>query len=198
MLMMLIITSLSVSISREGIWEEGKISILPRWCHGKESACQCRRCRRCAFPGSGRSLEEGIATPSSILAWRTPWTEEPVGLQSTGSQLVRPDRPIIKQEHKKVNIQSHDFPEDPKLLNGRAGRAWKKATQHQTQALSSFMSPFLKKLGRHFPVWAYERELLSWEFNSYTGVKATAFKDINYLWICTGRLCPLCGVGSLC
>ena len=31
-------------------------------------------------------LEEGIATHSSILAWRIPWTEEPGGLQSTGSQ----------------------------------------------------------------------------------------------------------------
>ena len=28
------------------------------------------------------SLEKGIATPSSILAWRIPWTEEPGGLQS--------------------------------------------------------------------------------------------------------------------
>ena len=32
------------------------------------------------------SLEEGVATHSSVLAWRTPWTEEPGGLQSMGSQ----------------------------------------------------------------------------------------------------------------
>ena len=31
-------------------------------------------------------LEEGMATQSSILAWRIPWTEEPGGLQSMGSQ----------------------------------------------------------------------------------------------------------------
>ena len=31
-------------------------------------------------------LEKGMATHSSILAWRTPWTEEPGELQSTGSQ----------------------------------------------------------------------------------------------------------------
>ena len=31
-------------------------------------------------------LEEGIITLYSILAWRTPWTEEPGGLQSMGSQ----------------------------------------------------------------------------------------------------------------
>ena len=31
-------------------------------------------------------LEEGMAIHSSILAWKTPWTEEPSGLQSMGSQ----------------------------------------------------------------------------------------------------------------
>ena len=31
-------------------------------------------------------LEKGMATHSSVLAWRIPWTEEPGGLQSTGSQ----------------------------------------------------------------------------------------------------------------
>ena len=36
-------------------------------------------------------LEEGMATHSSILAWRIPWTEEPGGLQSMGLQRVRHD-----------------------------------------------------------------------------------------------------------
>ena len=36
-------------------------------------------------------LQEGVATHSSILAWRTPWTEEPGGLQSRLSQSVRHD-----------------------------------------------------------------------------------------------------------
>ena len=36
-------------------------------------------------------LEKEMATHSSILAWRIPWTEEPGGLQSTGSQRVRCD-----------------------------------------------------------------------------------------------------------
>ena len=31
------------------------------------------------------TLEKGMATHSSILAWRIPWTEEPGGLQSTGA-----------------------------------------------------------------------------------------------------------------
>ena len=36
-------------------------------------------------------LEEGRTTHSSILAWKIPWTEEPGGLQSMGSQRVRQD-----------------------------------------------------------------------------------------------------------
>ena len=39
--------------------------------------------------GSGGSLEKEMATHSSILAWRIPWTEEPGGPQSMGSQRVR-------------------------------------------------------------------------------------------------------------
>ena len=35
------------------------------------------------------SLEKEMATHSSILAWRIPWTEEPGGLQSMGSQRVK-------------------------------------------------------------------------------------------------------------
>ena len=41
--------------------------------------------------GQEDPLEEGMATHSSTLAWRTPWTEEPRGPQSTGSQKVRHD-----------------------------------------------------------------------------------------------------------
>ena len=36
-------------------------------------------------------LEEEMATHSSILAWKTPWTEEPGGLQSMGSLRVGHD-----------------------------------------------------------------------------------------------------------
>ena len=36
-------------------------------------------------------LEKGMATHSSILAWRIPWTEEPCGLQSMGSHRVGHD-----------------------------------------------------------------------------------------------------------
>ena len=44
-----------------------------------------------SIPGLEDPLEEGMATHSSILAWRIPWTEEPGGLQSMGSKRVGQD-----------------------------------------------------------------------------------------------------------
>ena len=56
---------------------------------GKEPTCQCRRHTRHGFDHwVRRSPGGGMATHSSILALRIPWTEEPGGLQSMGSQRV--------------------------------------------------------------------------------------------------------------
>ena len=44
-----------------------------------------------SISGLRRSLEEGMATHSSILAWRMSWKEEPGGLWSIGLQKVRHD-----------------------------------------------------------------------------------------------------------
>ena len=56
---------------------------------GKESACNVGNLG--LILGSGRSPGGGNAIYSSILAWRIPWTEEPVRLQSLGSQRVGHD-----------------------------------------------------------------------------------------------------------
>ena len=67
--------------------------------NGREPACQWRR-----HEMSVRSLcwedhlEEAMATHSSILAWRIPWTEEPDGLESTGSQRVRLDLALTQMK----------------------------------------------------------------------------------------------------
>ena len=53
-----------------------KLKVIPGGSDSKESACSA------GDPGSRRSPGEGMATLSSILAWRIPWTEEPGGLQS--------------------------------------------------------------------------------------------------------------------
>ena len=61
---------------------------LPRWLRGKESAGQTGATG--SIPGL-ENLEVEMATRSSILAWKIPWTEEPGRLQSIGSQRVRHD-----------------------------------------------------------------------------------------------------------
>ena len=53
---------------------------------GKESACNAGDPVQSL--GQEDPLEKGMATLSSILAWRIPWTEEPGRLQSMGSQGV--------------------------------------------------------------------------------------------------------------
>ena len=63
------------------------------------------------------SLEEGIVTYSSILAWRIQWTEKLSRLQSTGSQRVRHDSSNLANTHMLLNryfTKTISF----KLLNG--------------------------------------------------------------------------------
>ena len=50
-------------------------------------------------------LEKGMATHSSILAWRIPWTEEPGGLQFMGLQKVGYERAIKHIGHEIYRIE---------------------------------------------------------------------------------------------
>ena len=55
-------------------------------------------------------MEEGMATHSSILAWRIPWTEEPDGLQSIGLQRVGHDRnDLAYNEYSKLSVLSQNL-----------------------------------------------------------------------------------------
>ena len=56
---------------------------FPGGSDGKESVYNVGDLR--SIPGSESSLEKEIATHSSTLAWKTPWTEEPGRLESMGS-----------------------------------------------------------------------------------------------------------------
>ena len=56
-----------------------------------------------------------MAAHSSILAWRIPWTEEPGGLQSRGSQKVRQDLATEQQQHRSGKILG------PRGSQGRCG-----------------------------------------------------------------------------
>ena len=65
---------------------------FPGGASGKEHTCNAGDIRDSSLtPGLGRSPGEGNVTHSSITAWRIPWTEEPGGLQSMGSQIVGQD-----------------------------------------------------------------------------------------------------------
>ena len=74
----------------EGIVQgEGPKQGFPHGSDDKESAFNARDPD--SIPGWGYSLEKGMATHSRILAWRSPWSEEPCGLQSMELQRVRHD-----------------------------------------------------------------------------------------------------------
>ena len=60
---------------------------FPGGSDGKESAFNAGD--RGSIPGMGRSLGKGNGYPHQYFAWKIPWTEEPGGLQSMGSQRVR-------------------------------------------------------------------------------------------------------------
>ena len=64
---------------------------FPGGSDGKESACNAGSDPWVRSLGQKDTLEKGMATHSSVLAWRTPWTEKPSRLQSIGSQRVRRD-----------------------------------------------------------------------------------------------------------
>ena len=66
---------------------------FPGGTSGEELAYQCMRHKRCGFdPWVGKiPLEESMATHSSVLAWRIPWTEEPGRLYSPWARRVEHD-----------------------------------------------------------------------------------------------------------
>ena len=55
------------------------------------------------------SLEEEMAIHSSVLTWEIPWTEEPGGLQSMGSQRVRHDLATTREQLKDQSILKERF-----------------------------------------------------------------------------------------
>ena len=73
---------------------------FPGGLNGKASSCNVGDPG--SIPGSGSPLEKGMATLSSILTWRIPWTEEPGWLHSMGLQ-----RDMTEQSRKTSLINWH-------------------------------------------------------------------------------------------
>ena len=70
--------------------------MFPPWLSGKESAFNAGDAG--SIPGWEDTLEKETATDSSILAWVSPWTEEPGGLQSMGSQRIGHHKPLKQKQ----------------------------------------------------------------------------------------------------
>ena len=72
-----------INLQKRQMYRGGKLTGLPWWLSGKASACNAGDPG--SIPGLARSAGGGMATHSSPLAWSIPQTEEPGGLQVTGS-----------------------------------------------------------------------------------------------------------------
>ena len=80
--------------------------------------------------GQEDPLGEGMATQSSILAWRIPWTEEPGGPQPMGSQRVRHDYQLIHTHHV---IFTPEFRLKEVLLHGKFQLRFRRIERGQSQ-----------------------------------------------------------------
>ena len=102
-------------------------------------------------------LEKEMATHSNTLAWRIPWTEEPGGPWSRGSQRVRHDwsdwarthviviKPgILTPAHTHTHTHTHTVPDRP---DKRPIKGWEALACHQ---LNNYFSLFID----HFRVWS--------------------------------------------
>ena len=80
----------------------------PGGANGEQPACQCRRRKRGVWSlGREDPLEKEIATHSSTLAWKSPWTEEPGGLQFMGLKRIGHD---WLNGHLKTHTHTHTPP----------------------------------------------------------------------------------------
>ena len=99
--------------------------------------------------GQEDPLREGIETHSSIAAWRIPWTKEPGGLQSTGSQRVRHDWSNLSLMHA---LRHRDGP----YLSG----TW--LWSDESRGIVAWSVNSLKEV---FAVWALDRLVYIWKMS---------------------------------
>ena len=79
---------------------------FPGGASGKESTCQFTRCKRHGFdPWVGKIPWSRKWQPTSFLAWKIPWTEEPAGLQSQGCKKMD----TTEQLTLSVEGNTHDY-----------------------------------------------------------------------------------------
>ena len=116
---------------------------LPWWLSGKEFPCQCRRCKRHGFDlwvWKIDHLEKEMASHSSMPIRKIPWTEEPGGLQSKGSQRVR-------------HYRATEHAQETKALHGsQQGQCFPTACSEAASAPHTRNKQNLQKQGRKTPL----------------------------------------------
>ena len=127
--------------------------------------------------GQEDPLEKGMATHSSILAWRIPWSEEPCGLQSMGLQRVR--------QNWAANMYYPSF--SIKVSPGRNLR-W--------LCDSSPLFSFIHKLSPVYPVFQYIKIVTSNIFSSFIIVHWERVSPVAFTFIYC--CCCCCSVAKLC
>ena len=112
------------------------------------------------------TLEKEMATHSSILAWRIPWTEEPGGLQSTGSQRVGHDSV-------RLHCHFHGASQVALVLKNFPSKAGDTRDAGSVPGLGrSKFYLFLPRLGLHCCTRAYSRQA-SRSFSLVVGWRAS-------------------------
>ena len=132
------------------IFDVTTTNCFPHGSDNKESTCGLRETWVQSL-GWEDPLEEGMATHSSILAWGSPWTEEPGGLQSKGSQRVSHD---WETKHSTAaGAATKSLPSCPTLCD---------PTDGSNQAPPSGFSRQEHWSGLPFPSPMHEREKWKW------------------------------------
>ena len=92
-------------------------------------------------------LEKGMATHSSILSWRIPWTEEPGGLQSMGLQRVGQDWATKTHAHTHTHTHTHTYTQ--RGVVGREEGKWAKSNKLLPNSKESHVSWY------RFSTWSF-------------------------------------------
>ena len=117
--------------------------------------------------GQEDPLEEGMATHFSIFAWRIPWTEEPGGPWSIGSQRVRHDWSNLARACAHMEIfQTHEIAKELMLLNYDVGEdSWESLGLQGYQISQSWRKSVLNI---HWKDWCWSSNTLTTWFEELT------------------------------
>ena len=105
-------------------------------------------------------LKEGVATHSSILAWRIPWTEEPGRLQSMGSQRVGHDLATKQQQAYSITLPPNVWKNGKPDFKKKTKMKWKQQPITDLESDPPHVTAALHQLGTTVPLPSFTGRLL--------------------------------------